>query len=267
MVVIPPPVGLGRDTRVRAAARERLARVLWDDGGARRLPRERELVAALGACDPRDAWWTCEMSSAGPVYLLPTREWLRALVALLRRLDACSVLEVGAGDGFLARCLENAAPDLDVVATDDGSWERPRARMSATERRALRGRRVPGLKLGANVRRSEALGAVRRARPDVVLVAWPPPGDLIDRMIPSPAKYILDIGTDGDHCGSMQGWRWNKEFLEGPIARRALCRLDAAPSLERHSRVTLYHAGRHPRHGLDPTYAQDGEAIVLGPRR
>src|SRR6185436_76158 len=138
MVVVPPPVGLGRDTRLRAAARERLAQVLWSETGERRLPLERELFAALEACDPRDAWWTCEMSSTGPVYLLPTREWLRALVALLRRLDARSVLEAGAGDGFLARCLHGAAPDLDVVATDDGSWERPHARMSATERRRLR---------------------------------------------------------------------------------------------------------------------------------
>lgn len=264
--MIPSPVGLGRDTQRRAATRERLARVLWDETGARRLPRERDLATALAACDARDAWWTCEMSISGPVYLLPTREWTRALAALLRRLDARSVLEVAAGDGFLARCLREAAPDLRVVATDDGSWEAPRARMSVSERRALRGRRVPGLKLGADVRRADALRAARRMRPDVVIVAWPPPGDLVDALIASPAKHVVEIGTDGDHCGGTRSWRWNKEFLEGAVARRALCRLDGGPSGERHSRVTLYYAGRHPRHGLDPTYASDREAITLGAR-
>src|SRR6185503_13911476 len=112
---------------------------------------------------------------------------------------------------------------------------------------ALRGHRVPGLRLGPNVQRMEATRAVRRLRPDVVLVAWPPPGDLVDRLIPLPAKLVLEVSTDGDHCGSMASWRWNKEFLEGAIARRALCRLDARPSSERHSRVTLYYAARHPR--------------------
>jgi len=80
-------------------------KVLWGPRGARRLPTERELVRAMTACDPRDVWWVCEMSSAGPVYLLPTREWVRELAKYLRTLGAARVLEVAAGDGFLTRCL------------------------------------------------------------------------------------------------------------------------------------------------------------------
>ena len=48
MITVPAPVGLGRDTAKRKAAREALAKVLWGPRGARRLPAERELVRAEG---------------------------------------------------------------------------------------------------------------------------------------------------------------------------------------------------------------------------
>lgn len=260
-----PPIrgkGAGRDTKARAASRARLERVLRAEDGSRRLPREAELVAALEGCDPRDVWWTCEMSSHGPVYLLPTREWIRALVRTIRRLGARRVLEVAAGDGFLARCLAEAAPDLEVLAADDGSWERPRGRMSAADRREMRGQRVPGLRLGPNVERLDALRAVRRHRPDLVIVAWAPPGDLVEKLIRSRVSHVLEIGTDGDHCGSgVAAWRYAFECLEGAIQDRAICRLDARPSQGRATRVTRYPGRSHPDFRMPRRRAADDGAI------
>lgn len=244
MVTVPPPVGLGRDTSERRRARARLARVLWDSGGERRLPSRRALRTAITACDPRDVWWVCEMSDAGPVYFLPTREWVEALGEYVDGLGARSVLEVAAGDGFLARCLARARPRLRVIATDSGAWDRAPARMSAAERRAYRDVEVQGLRLGAGVERLEALRAVREYRPDLVIVSWPPPGTLVERLIRAPARYVLEIGADGDVCGAgPRTWRLASEILAGPLEDLGFCRLDARGDLG-HTTVTAYRGAR-----------------------
>lgn len=249
-VVVPPPHG-GRDTKRRREARARLAAVLWDAGGARRLPRERELVEALAACGPKDAWWVCEASSAGPVYLLPTKEWIGALAQLVDETGAKTVLEVAAGDGFLTRCLQAARPRATCIATDDQSWSRPQARMSAADRRAYRGVSFAGIPRPPHVEKRGAVAAVKRYAPDLTIVSWAPPGTLVERVLRAPSFLVLDIGTDGDVCGNGQAtWRFEKEFLDGPIETRALCRLDGDPRAARATRVTLYYGRRHPRHGV-----------------
>jgi hypothetical protein len=68
------------------------------------------------------------------------------------------------------------APDLEVLASDSGAWERPQARMSASERRALASGRVAGLPPGEGVHRLEARAAIRALRPDLVLACWLAPG-------------------------------------------------------------------------------------------
>src|SRR5439155_216905 len=80
------------------------------------------------------------------------------------------------GDGFLSAALRQAAPGLEVIASDSGAWTDPRARMTARERREFRGINVPGVRLGASVLRLDALAAIRRTRPDLVLASWLPPG-------------------------------------------------------------------------------------------
>jgi hypothetical protein len=252
MITIPPPVDAGRDTKRRREARTALAAVIWDDDGARRLPRERDLVAAIEACDPRDVWWTCEASSAGPVYLLPTREWIAALAQVVDALKAKSVLEIAAGDGFLSACLRRARPKRRVVATDDHSWTKAQARSNAADRRAYGATPFAGIRAATHVQKRRASTAVAQERPDLVLVAWAPPGLLVERAIRGPCRYVLDVSVDGDVCGAgMRTWRFAKEFLDGAIEERALCRLDARPSEARATRVTLYYGARHPRHGLE----------------
>lgn len=251
-VTVPKPVGAGRDTRARAAARDTLASVLWDASGQRRLPAERELVAAIEACDPRDLWWVCEASSAGPLYLLPTREWVRALARFVDETGARSVLEVGAGDGFLAACLAKARPDLTVIATDSHAWRRADARMSDADRAEFAGVPFAGIRPGANVQRLAAVTAVKRHQPDLVIVAWAPPGPFLERVIRAPSKLVLELGVEGDVTGDdARTWRYNKEFLAGPVETRALCRLDAKPSQARETRATLYYGAAHPEHWRD----------------
>lgn len=258
MVTVCKPVGLGRDTAKRQESRAALAGVLWTKDGSRRLPGERELVEAMEACDARDVWWVCEASSAGPVYLLPTKPWITQLCKWLDSVGARTVLEVAAGDGFLSRCIRDARPGLTVMATDDGSWSKPAARMSAEDKERYTSVPFAGIRMDQEVQRLTATAAIKRFKPDVVLVAWPPPGNLVERIITAPSRLVLDISVEGDVCGDVQRtWRFNKEFMEGPLQDKALCRLDSRPTKERATRVTLYYGAAHPEHGVD-----DGDGCI-----
>jgi hypothetical protein len=248
-LTIERPIGIGRDTPARREAREALARVLWTPDGHRRLPSERQLVTALNRCavqDPRDVWWVCEASSPGPVYLLPTREFVAALGDYVRSLGVKRLLEVAAGDGFLSSCLAEACPELEIIATDSGRWSKPEGRMSDDDRRLNAGRSFSGIRAGGHVVKLGAVAAVKRYDPDLVLVSWAPPGLLVEKVIQAPSRLVLDVGVDGDVCGNGQRtWRFEKEFVEGEVEQRALCRLDTQPGRSRHSRLTLYYGRRH----------------------
>lgn len=231
--------------------------MLWRNDGTRRLPRNAALVAAMHACKPSDVWWVCEASSAGPVYLLPTREWVNALARWLDGVKARSVVEVAAGDGFLSSCLRKARPALRVVATDTHAWHKPEARQSIDDKRAFKGIAFAGIThdRDGEVLRMSAGTAIEKHRPDVVILSWPPPGPLVERVIRAPSKLVLEIGADGDVCGdSARTWRFHKEFLDDtPLATRALCRLDATPRTARNTRVTLYYGRRHRDYGIERT--------------
>ncbi len=246
------PRGFGRDTAARRAARRRLIGALFDGSGGRRLPADVTVAAALHRCDPRDPWWVCEANSHGPLYVLPTVEWIAALAAFVDTTRARRVLEVAAGDGFVSQCLRRARPGLDVIATDDGSWSGPLARQSARDRRAFAGISFAGIKLGDGVVRLAARAAVERFKPDLVIVCWAPPGLLVQGCIRAPCRLVLEVSVDGDVSGNVaRTWRFKKEFLDGPVQDRALCRLDTDPRAARHTRVTLYYGARHPEHGID----------------
>lgn len=232
----------------RRAARARLARLLWTPDGRRRLAGERALDAALAALPPRELDWLFEFAPLGPLYFLPTRRFVRELAQVIESLGVQRVLEVAAGDGFLAGALADAAPKLEVIASDSGAWEQPEARMSAAERRQYRDVAVPGLTLGHRVHRMSARGAIRKFAPDLVLGAWLPPTSLLDQLIRAPVRYVLEIGAGSGVTASAYSWRFAHEFLEGSVEQYARCRLDARPHEKTHSRVTLYYGKAHPEH-------------------
>ncbi|MFT3926098.1 MAG: hypothetical protein QM778_26375 [Myxococcales bacterium] len=230
------------------AARARLVRVLFSPRGARKLPSQTELDRALRAISEPDLAWLCEFSPLAPLYFLPTRPFVTRLAATLRELGARRVLEVAAGDGFLARSLAAHAPDLEVFASDSGAWEDPQARMTPAERRRLRGQSVPGLRLGGEVARLSARAAIRKFQPDLVLCAWLPPGNLLDTLIRAQVRHVLEIGAGHGVTASAYSWRFAHEFLEGSLAARARCRLDDQPENTLHSRITLYFGRAHPEY-------------------
>jgi len=230
--------------------REAVTRLLWSRSGARRIPTTGALDAALERLRRGELFRICELDARGPVFLLPTREFIRALASRIRTLGARRVLEVAAGDGFLSAALRQATPSLEIVASDSGAWTDARARMSAQERREFREVDVPGVRLGASVLRVDALAAIRRTRPDLVLASWLPPGRFLDRLIRAPVRYVLEIGAKDGVTPGAWSWRFAHEFCD-EIERSARCRLDERPRRTLHSRVTLYYGAGHPEYACE----------------
>jgi hypothetical protein len=230
----------------RIAARAALARALWSPDGTRRLPTRDALDAALHGVTPADLAWVCEFAPLGPLYLLPTVEGVGALAAQVRALGVTRVLEVAAGDGFLAQCLR--AEGLDVTATDSGRWADPRARMNPAEAETLAGVAVPGIRAGAGVETRDALEAIALYKPALVLAAWLPPDDLLEQLIRAEVPYVLEIGASDGATPGAWTWRFAHDFWEGPEATDLRCRLDARPRKHTHTRVTLYFGAAHDEH-------------------
>ena len=227
--------------RAGGARRAAVARLLWDERGARRVPAAATFDRAVSAL-PRGALERiCELNPFGPVYFIPTPPFLRALARRIRSRGARRVLEVAAGDGHLTRALSAYAPELRVVASDSGKWERPEARMSPRERRQLRGRAVSGLRPGPEVVRLDVRAAIDRFRPDLVLACWLPPGPLLGRILRASQRDVFEIGAGSGITGDISCWRYEHEFCD-ELDVLGRCRLDERPSRKLHTRVTLYEA-------------------------
>jgi hypothetical protein len=106
--------------------------------------------------------------------------------------------------------------------------------MSAAERRTHRGRDIAGLAPGRGVVKLNALTAIRRYRPDLVLACWLPPGPLLGR-IARAAPRLLEIGAEG-YTGHAPAW---PHQVCDDLQRLARCRLDERPREALHSRITL----------------------------
>ncbi len=226
------------------AARAAVARLLWTATGERRVSPAAALDEVLSALPRGELAWLSEFSALGPQYLFATAPFLRALRARIRACGVKRVVEVAAGDGFLARSLARVAPELKIIATDSGAWERPFARMNSKERRTLRKEEVTGLMPGEGVRKLEARAAIAEFKPDLVLASWLPPGPTLARLIKSQVRYVLEIGAGSGITGDARCWRFEHEFCD-ELERSARCRLDERPREELHTTVTLYLGAAH----------------------
>ena len=222
----------------RAAARAGMARLLWNSRGERRVPSAAAFDKAALRMPRGELAWLCEFNPIAPVYSIPTIAFLRALAARIRECEARRVLEIASGDGHLSRALQKIAPDLRIIATDSGAWEEPAARMSAREKRELRGTAVAGIAPGSGVLRMEAVKAIRELRPQLVLCSWLPPGPLLAKVIRA-APQVLEIGAGSGITGDIRAWRYRHEFCDG-LEKLGRCRFDERPQKELHTRVTLY---------------------------
>ena len=92
-------------------------------------------------------------------YAVFTGEFIHELAFMLRGAQA---LEVGAGDGALAKFLKMEG--IDIIPTDDYSWSHK-------------------IRFGAHVLKLEAGEALKQFAPSLVLCSWPPPGNTFERLI------------------------------------------------------------------------------------
>lgn len=140
------------------------------------------------------------------MYCFYSRPLIRELAGLA---GGRRTLEVGAGDGALARFLTDAGVDL--VATDDFSWSH-------------------NIEYPENVRQLTARDALRTYRPEVVICSWPPPGNPFERQIfktPSVDVYITIGGQDEFAAGNWDDYRAQSEFTFEEVP--ALSRLVLPP--------------------------------------
>lgn len=130
-------------------------------------------------------------------YLMPLVEprgiycfYSRPLIAGLARLiDGRPAVEIAAGDGTLSRFLNDAG--VDVVATDDHSWQKTRREIT-------------------DVVEQDAVAALRERAPRVVLCSWPPAGNPFEAEVfrtPSVELYVV-IGSRSEFAaGNWEAYR------------------------------------------------------------
>lgn len=110
----------------------------------------------------------------------------RGLVEALARLigdRAC--LEIAAGDGTLSRFL--AAEGVAITATDDYSWQR-------------------SVNYPETVLKLDAVQALKRFRPRVVVCSWPPAGNGFERQVLADPEVELYIVIGSRHTFATGNW-------------------------------------------------------------
>ena len=186
--------------------------------------RWRELTARV----PDDAAWLMALSRATGVYFFPSREWVAALMRYLRLLRVTRLLEAGAGRGYLTAALAPlcAAAGMTFRALDKGEGEF-----------------VSGLPVYPGVETGDALSAARELRPEVVLYAWPPPGQSVAPLCQMPfLHYLILIGEAG---GGATGARADWETLPHQVSP-ALSRYGRGRTGTLSHRVTVFYGGGQP---------------------
>jgi len=152
--------------------------------------RWRELTARV----PDDAAWLMALSRATGVYFFPSREWVTTLMRYLHLLRVTRLLEAGAGRGYLTAALAPlcAAAGMAFRALDKGEGEF-----------------VSGLPVYPGVVAGDARAAVREFEPQVVLYAWPPPGQSVADICQTPfLHYLMLVGeADGGATGAREDWQ------------------------------------------------------------
>ena len=125
------------------------------------------------------------------IYCFYSSKLVRELAKLI---DGRSCLEIGAGDGTLARFL--ADEGVKVTATDDHSWQQ-------------------SISFPEDVRRMDARQALRHFRPEVVRCSWPPPGTAFEREVfktPSVQQYVVIASEDETAAGNWADYRAQTAF-------------------------------------------------------
>lgn len=164
--------------------------------------RWRELAALV----PDEAAWLMALSQATGVYFFPSREWVLTFGRYLKLLGVTRLLEAGAGRGYLTAALAPLCASAGIAfrAVDKGDGEF-----------------VSGLPVYSKVEAGDAHTLVQEFRPEVVVYAWPPPGQSIAGICQLPfLHYLILIGeTEGGVTGALDDWQ-TLEHRWSPILSR-----------------------------------------------
>jgi hypothetical protein len=194
--------------------------------------RWRELTDGV----PDEAAWLMALSQATGVYFFPSREWVQTLRRYLKLLRVTSLLEAGAGRGYLTAALAPwcAAAGIRFRAVDRGDGEF-----------------VSGLPVYAGVETGDALTVARELQPEIIVYAWPPPGQSVAPLCQmSFLHYLIVIGEAG---GGATGAREDWETLPHRVSP-ALSRYGRGRTGAQSHRVTIFSGGGQPARDRRPTY-------------
>jgi hypothetical protein len=186
--------------------------------------RWRELARQV----PDEAAWLMALSRATGVYFFPSREWVQTLMRYLKLLRVTRLLEAGAGRGYLTAALTPlcAAAGIRFRAVDTGDGEF-----------------VSSLPVAAGVERADALTAARELRPQVVVYAWPPPGQSVAPLCQMDfLHYLMLIGeVGGGATGAREDWKNLPQRVSPALSRHGRGRTGALSH-----RVTVFFGGGQP---------------------
>ncbi len=176
--------------------------------------------------EPDPAAWLMALSQATGVYFFPSREWPPRLLRYLKLLKITRLLEAGAGRGYLTAALAPLceAAGLAFRAVDKGEGEFQ-----------------SGLRSHPRVERGDVFTASQDFRPEVVLYAWPPPGQSLARICQADfLHYLILVGeAGGGATGDPQDWQILRHRESAALSRYGRGRTGP----ERH-RVTVFDGGR-----------------------
>lgn len=167
--------------------------------------------------------WLMALSAATGIYFFPSREFVASLVRYLKRLNVTRLLEGGAGRGYLTAALAPrcAAAGITFAAIDSGEGEF-----------------VSGLPGYPGVAQGNVFSCVREFKPQVVLYAWPPPGQSLAAICQEPfVHYLMIIGeAGGGVTGAREDWKTLPHLISPALSRYGRGRSGAS----RH-RVTIFY--------------------------
>lgn len=137
--------------------------------------------------------WLMSLSAATGIYFFPSREWPLRFMKFLRLLKVRRLLEAGAGRGYLTAALAPLAKQAGLAfkAVDKGEGEFQSS-----------------LPVNEQVEPRDVFAVAPDFQPDVILYAWPPPGQSLAPLLQStPVRYLIVIGEAcGGATGDPQDW-------------------------------------------------------------
>ena len=166
------------------------------------------------------------VSQATGVYFFPSREWPSRLLRYLKLLKITRLLEAGAGRGYLTAALAPLCEAAGIAfrAVDKGEGEFQ-----------------SGLRSHPRVERGDVFAASQDFGPEVVLYAWPPPGQSLARICQANfLHYLILVGeAGGGATGDPRDWQSLRHRESAALSRYGRGRTGP----ERH-RVTVFDGGR-----------------------